>query len=55
MSLLQAETGYGFRPVALNDDVPAWTDDFADVMRVIMIPELQFVRELFGQPTPVKR
>ena len=55
MTVLQAETGFGFRPVELNHDVPAWTDDFADVMRVMMIPELQAIRKFLGLPTPVER
>ncbi|MBP3956558.1 spermidine synthase [Gemmata sp. G18] len=55
MTVLQEETGFGFRSVELNPDVPAWTDDFADVMRVMMIPELQAVRKFFGLKTPVER
>lgn len=55
MAALQAETGYGFRPVRTLPGVDAWTDDYADVMRVMMIPELQAVRGFFGLPTPVKR
>jgi hypothetical protein len=52
MSILQAETGYGFRTLDGHKDVEAWTDDYADVMRVMMIPELQAVRKFFGLPTP---
>ncbi len=55
MTVLYAETGYGFRPVDTLDGVEAWTDDYADVMRVMMIPELQAVRKFFGLPTPVER
>jgi hypothetical protein len=55
MKILQTETGYGFRPVDLYQGVDAWTDDYADVMRVMMIPELQAVRKFFGLPTPVER
>ena len=55
MTVLQAETGYGFRPVEELKGVEAWTDDYADVMRVMMIPELQAVRKFFGLPTPVER
>lgn len=55
MSVLQTETGYGFRPVEVLDGVEAWTDDYADVMRVMMIPELQALRKFFGLPTPVER
>ncbi|HEY1188509.1 MAG TPA: fused MFS/spermidine synthase [Gemmata sp.] len=55
MSALHDETGYGFRPVEVLDGVEAWTDDYADVMRVMMIPELQALRKFFGLPTPVER
>jgi hypothetical protein len=55
MNVLQGETGYGFRPLDLLQGVDAWTDDYADVMRVMMIPELQAVRKFFGLPTPVER
>ena len=55
MTVLQRETGYGFRPVRVLKGVDAWTDDYADVMRVMMIPELQKVRKFFGLPTPVER
>ena len=55
MTMLHRETGYGFRPVRLLAGVDAWTDDYADVMRVMMIPELQAVRKFFGLPTPVER
>ncbi len=55
MSVLHAETGYGFRPVEVLPGVDAWTDDYADVMRVMMIEELQAIRKFFGLPTPVER
>ncbi|MBN9122889.1 MAG: fused MFS/spermidine synthase, partial [Planctomycetes bacterium] len=55
MDILKKETGYGFRPVDTLPGVDAWTDDYADVMRVMMIPELQAVRKFFGLPTPVER
>jgi hypothetical protein len=55
MDVLRAETGYGFRPIRMLDGVDAWTDDYADVMRVMMIKELQAVRKFFGLPTPVER
>jgi hypothetical protein len=51
--ILRAETGYGFRPVRTLEGVDAWTDDYADVMRVMMIKELQSLRRFFGLPTPV--
>jgi hypothetical protein len=55
MDLLRRETGYGFRPVMALPGVDAWTDDYADVMRVMTISQLQAVRKLFGLPTPVER
>jgi hypothetical protein len=54
MKVLQEETGYGFRPLKLLKGVDAWTDDYADVMAVMTIPELQAVRKFFGLPTPVE-
>lgn len=53
--ILHRETGYGFRPVRKLRGVEAWTDDYADVMRVMMIRELQAIRKFFGLPTPVER
>lgn len=55
MRVLVRETGYGFRPVELLDGVDSWTDDYADVMRVMMISELQSIRKFFGLPTPVEK
>jgi hypothetical protein len=51
MGVLHRETGYGFRPLDKLRGVEAWTDDYADVMRVMMIPELQAIRRFFGLPT----
>jgi hypothetical protein len=53
MTVLQNETGHAFRPVIVLEGVDAWTDDYADVMRVMMITELQLLRKFFGLPTPV--
>ncbi|MBY0514917.1 MAG: fused MFS/spermidine synthase [Gemmataceae bacterium] len=44
-----------FRELRLLDDVPTWTDDYSDVLRVMMIPELQKVRKFLGLKTPVER
>jgi hypothetical protein len=55
MEILKEATGYGFRPVRKLKYVDAWTDDYADVMRVMTIEQLQSVRKLFGLPTPVER
>ena len=51
MTILKGETGYGFRPLHPMKNLPPWTDDYADVMRVMMIKELQSVRRFFGLPT----
>jgi hypothetical protein len=49
------EHGHAFRRLELLADVPAWTDDYSDVLRVMGLPELQKVRKLFGLPTPIER
>ena len=48
------EYGHGFRPVETLPGVLAWTDNYADVLQVITIPEVQAIRRFFGVPTPVK-
>jgi len=45
--------GQMFHPLRVLPDVPVWTDDYSDVLRVIMIKEVQRVRRAFGLPTPV--
>src|SRR5262249_42867631 len=45
--------GQMFHPLRVLDQVPVWTDDYSDVLRVIMIKEVQRVRKAFGLPTPV--
>jgi hypothetical protein len=47
--------GTAFRELEAHEDVPAWTDDYSDVLRVMMIPELQKFRKFLGLPTPVER
>jgi len=47
--------GHAFRRLETMADVPAWTDDYSDVMRVMTIPEVQRVREFFGLPNPMRR
>jgi hypothetical protein len=51
MQILRAETGFGFRPLRPMKTLAVWTDDYADVMRVMMISELQGLRRFFGLPT----
>ena len=48
------EYGHAFRPVEEIPGVKAWTDDYADVLQVMMIKEVQAMRRMFGIPTPVK-
>jgi hypothetical protein len=54
-SLVFTQAGYGmlFHPIQVLPGVDLWTDDYADVMRVMMIPELQQIRKWAGLPTPV--
>jgi len=42
-----------FHELRVLQDVPLWTDDYSDVMRVIMIKEVQKLRKMAGLPTPV--
>ena len=42
-----------WKPIPLDENIPAWTDDFQDVLRVIRSKELQAVRRRFGFSTPV--
>jgi hypothetical protein len=48
--------GHAFRRLETREQVPAWTDDFSDVLRVMggEIAGIQKVREFFGLPTPIK-
>lgn len=51
LRVLQGESGYGFRPLrSMKGGMDPWTDDYADVMRVMMIPQLQSIRRFFGLP-----
>ncbi|MGL6097398.1 MAG: spermidine synthase [Fimbriiglobus sp.] len=40
-------------PPKVLDDVPAWTDDYSDVLRVMRLKEVQRIRRFFGLPTPI--
>ena len=51
--LTEYVSGQMFHPLRVLDQVPLWTDDYSDVLRVIMIKEVQKVRKMFGLPTPV--
>jgi hypothetical protein len=45
------EYGTDFRPIGSSRGMPAWTDDYSDVMRVMMIDEVVRLRRFFGLPT----
>jgi len=53
--VMQIEYKHGFRRLETFKQVEAWTDDYADVMRVMDIPGLQPIRKFFGLPTPLRR
>jgi hypothetical protein len=40
-----------WQPLAGNDLVKPWTDDYSDVLIVMMLPEVQKVRKFFGMAT----
>ena len=52
--IMMAESGHGFRRLETMAQVPAWTDDYADVMGVMTISEVQKIREFFGLPNPLR-
>ncbi len=41
-----------FRPLKLHPEVALWTDDYSDVLQVMMLKEVQWLRKQFGLPTP---
>ncbi len=43
-----------WRPLQVIPDVKLWTDQYADVLQVMMLKEVQSVRRFFGMSTPVK-
>jgi hypothetical protein len=49
------EVGHVFRPVEVMEGVDAWTDDYSDVLRVMMISEVQWLRRQAGLPTPIEK
>jgi hypothetical protein len=44
--------GEMFRPLKLLPEVHLWTDDYTDVLQVMMLKEVQWVRKKLGLPTP---
>jgi hypothetical protein len=53
--IMLVESGHVFRPVQALEGVDAWTDDYSDVLRVMSISEVQWLRKLAGLPTPIER
>ena len=47
----QARYQTNFEPLSKLKGMPAWTDDYSDVMRVMMIKEIIRLRRFFGLPT----
>lgn len=43
-----------WKPLTLIPGVQLWTDQYADVLQVMMLKEVQSVRRFFGLSTPVK-
>jgi hypothetical protein len=43
-----------WRPLKLNMQIPAWTDDYADVLQVMTLKQVQAVRRFFGLSTPIE-
>lgn len=52
--VMERDYGHAFRPVQALEGVQPWTDDYADVLQVMMIREVQTLRRLFGISTPVR-
>ena len=52
--LTRSVYGDMFHPLTVVEDVPLWTDDYSDVLRVMRIKELQKVRKAFGLKTPIE-
>ena len=51
--VLDKEVGDLFRDVRVLDGVPAWTDDYSDVLRVLDVEQVQWVRNKLHLPTPL--
>jgi len=49
--LADAVFGRMFHKLRASESMPLWTDDYSDVLRVMMMKEVQSVRRAFGLPT----
>ena len=43
---------FPWKKLKVLDEVPAWTDDYSDVLRVMQLSEIRAVRRFFGLPVP---
>jgi hypothetical protein len=43
---------FPWKKLKVLDEVPAWTDDYSDVLRVMRLAEIRGVRKFFGLPVP---
>ncbi|MBX9579599.1 MAG: hypothetical protein K2X87_04760 [Gemmataceae bacterium] len=48
--LTEYVAGPMFHPLKVDDRMPLWTDDYSDVLSVMMLKEIQWVRRQFGLP-----
>jgi spermidine synthase len=48
--LTEYVAGPMFHPLKLTDQMPLWTDDYSDVLSVMMLKEVQWVRRQLGLP-----
>ncbi|MFO0936701.1 MAG: hypothetical protein U0798_09340 [Gemmataceae bacterium] len=40
-----------WKPLVLHEEISVWTDDYADVLSVMKLKEIQNIRRMLGQPT----
>ena len=52
--VLKSTEKVNWAPIPLMPDVHAWTDDHADVLRVMKLKEVQALRGMLGFPVPIK-
>jgi len=52
-AFVSSEEKFPWQPIPLNPQIPAWTDDYQDILRIIRSKELQAIRRRLGLPTPV--
>lgn len=53
--IFSSYSGMMFHELKPIEGVPLWTDDYSDVLRVMTLKEVQWVRRKLGLPTPLHR